>query len=166
VWCALIETSGEEDALGGEAGEDDPLLAHAIGRPMLFDPTYLEVERIVAEQMQTSEHDDEKETLMYLIKWVNLPYSEVTWEDAEPAMGDFIFPEHVERFKRSCKFPTEKEITTGRSYEQSDIRPALEVYLPNKPPPPFLGERQLKDCQSQLLRVKLLESFGLQHAWC
>lgn len=140
VWAPLVDQGVYDDVVDGD--DSDHL---GSSRPMLFDPTYLEVERIIGERDDVSSDGVVKKE--YLIKWTNQPYAAVTWEDYHTAKDDFIFQEHIDRFKRSLRFPTSHEIQTGKAYLNGDARPRLEIYSAANPPPPFLGGKQLKDYQ-------------------
>lgn len=142
VWAPLIFTDHSAD---GADADDDAELAAASARPMLFDPSFLEVERIIGERDEENHAGVLKK--QYLIKWVNQPYADVTWEDADTAEGEFIFEEHVTRFRRSLAFPTKHQLDVSRAYTQSDIRPKPDVYSATNPCPPFRDGKELRDYQ-------------------
>lgn len=145
VWAPKYHDTAADGA--DDFGVDDDGTVDDVSnlRSVLFDPTFLEVERIIGERDE--EMEDGKIKKQYLIKWLNQPYCHVTWEDYETAKDDFIFQDHIDRFKRSLEFPTDFQLRTGRTYVADDVRPKLEVFHATKLPPPFLGGKQLKDYQ-------------------
>lgn len=47
----------------------------------LFNPEYVEVDRVLGEsRFPPQEDSDQQETVYYLIKWRQLPYEDATWE--------------------------------------------------------------------------------------
>lgn len=60
-----------------------------------FPPEYLEVDRIVAAKSELNPETNSNYYL-YLIKWKELPYSDVTWEQAK----DFDDDEKIEQYRR------------------------------------------------------------------
>lgn len=87
----------------------DPPSIHISG---YFDSSFVEVDRIVAKKFIDPQDLDPKEReelekmglkskILYLVKWVALPYSEATWEIADEIQDD----EKISQFERNNKPP-------------------------------------------------------------
>ena len=143
VWAPLSVHSGgyehdnddEEDESGGG------------GAAHFFDPAFLIVERVVA--VRNVEERGEKKT-EYLVKWLNLPYSDLTWEDAKFVGDDahcYIPQAAVDKFKRSLAMPTGAQLATGKAFVLDDVRPRPALYTNDQKPGPFPGGKELRDYQ-------------------
>lgn len=139
-------------AAGADGHADDGEEAEGAGAH-LFDPAYLEVDRVIGRRMAAGFEETmgtEAAKFEYLVKWCNLSYKDVTWENSD-YIGDeapnFIPRDCVDRFERSLAFPTNKQLQVGREFAVSDKRPKLEVFTENNPCPAFPGDRHLRDYQ-------------------
>ncbi|EKX33876.1 hypothetical protein GUITHDRAFT_45412, partial [Guillardia theta CCMP2712] len=75
-----------------------------------FDPTFAEVERIVASR-ERPEEGEEDAVMEYLCKWRNLPYAEATWERRESivdSVGSQVASEKIRQFELFSKIPDNK----------------------------------------------------------
>jgi len=69
----------------------------------LFNPDYVEVDRVIDMKTSTDSTTGE-ETALYLVKWRSLPYDECTWELAQD-----IDTEKIEAFFRVKDPPPEND---------------------------------------------------------
>lgn len=137
VWAPLSVHSGGDE---NDADDDDSGAAH------FFDPAYLVAERVVAVRNVEERGVNKTE---YLVKWLNLPYSELTWEDAKFVGDDahcYIPQSAVDKFKRSLVMPTAVQMATGRTFLDG-VRPRPPIYSGKRMPGPFPGGKELRDYQ-------------------
>jgi hypothetical protein len=128
---------------GDESGAAADGDAAAGARGELFDPAYLEVDRILAgrprtdeDAMQQGDDDDDAEVEMeYLVKWGNLGYSQATWELASDLKND----ERVEEFVRVNKLPDDAFAARAR--------PPPTAFEAMKESPAYKGDHSLRSWQ-------------------
>jgi SNF2 family DNA or RNA helicase len=113
----------------------------------LFDPAYLEVDRILAARPKPgagkrqrvksegsdSDSDDEPE-MEYLVKWQNLGYASATWEDASEIRDDA----HIQEFLNHNRLPSDLA---------PRARPAATSFVAMTESPVYKNDNQLRPWQ-------------------
>ena len=69
----------------------------------LFNPEYVEVDRVLEESV-TLDPNTNEEVTHYLVKWRGLPYEDSTWE-----LQQDVDPEKVRLFKKFRELPDEED---------------------------------------------------------
>lgn len=73
----------------------------------LFNPDYVEVDRVL-EESKTIDPNTQEEVTHYLVKWRSLPYEDSTWE-----LQQDVDPEKVKIFKKFSALPPEEKRKVG-----------------------------------------------------
>lgn len=138
-----LEMAGDDgDVGGGSGGAAGAAAESSASRGELFDPAYLEVDRILAgrprtdiDAAQMDEEEDEVVEMEYLVKWGNMGYSQATWELASDLKDD----ERIEEFVRVNKLPDDAFAARAR--------PAPGAFEAMKESPAYKGEHSLRSWQ-------------------
>ncbi|PJF17230.1 hypothetical protein PSACC_02949, partial [Paramicrosporidium saccamoebae] len=107
-----------------------------------FNPEYTQIERIVHGWDHPDEHDPSIQSSSYLVKWVNLPYSEATWEKKASVLE---LPEGEDRLKEFSSRPTLEQRRTKTV--PAGWRPDRSEYQNMTESPIYKGENSLRPYQ-------------------
>lgn len=77
----------------------------------MFNPDYVEVDRVL-EESKTIDPNTQEEITHYLVKWRSLPYEDSTWE-----LQQDVDPEKVKIFKKYSALPPEEKRKVSKQCE-------------------------------------------------
>lgn len=140
---------GEEEILMERMGSQrikrflsEPLSQRHFSSSDIFNPEFVEIERIIWGWEHEDPEDPKLLSTSYLVKWVGLPYMDAMWEKKVTILS---LPDGEDMLKEFEKRLTLEERKT--SFKEPGYRPPRQQYKALEKSPTFKGDNELRNYQ-------------------